>query len=129
MEEQKRKAAEESSDHKLREKKEERGARRTRAVPPAWWIRRSKVTTNRSRERNSEMTTETTTRKPGKNGRTRSAMLLSLAVGTALAGMVALAGTAQQAEAAFTQQDRLHLKPHHGHGRQTTPPATPRSSG
>ena len=50
------------------------------------------------------MTTLATTRKTGKNGRTRSAVLLSLAVGAALAGMVALAGTAQQAEAAFTQK-------------------------
>ena len=47
------------------------------------------------------MTTEATTRKTGRGGRTRSTVLLSLAVGTALAGMVALAGTAQQAEAAL----------------------------
>jgi Tol biopolymer transport system component len=50
------------------------------------------------------MTTEAKTRKTGKHGRTRSAVLLGLAVGTALAGMVALAGTAREAEAAFTQK-------------------------
>ena len=50
------------------------------------------------------MTTEATTRKTGKNGRTRRAVLLSLAVGAALAGMVALAGTAQQAEAALADK-------------------------
>jgi Tol biopolymer transport system component len=46
------------------------------------------------------VTTQATTRKNGKNGR-RSAVLLSLAVGAALAGMVALAGTAREAEAAL----------------------------
>ncbi len=48
------------------------------------------------------MTTEAKTRKTGKNGRTRRAVLLGLAVGTALAGMVAMAaGTAREAEATF----------------------------
>ena len=50
------------------------------------------------------MTTEATTRKTGKNGRTRSATLLSLAVGTALAAVTALPFTAQQADAAVTEK-------------------------
>jgi Tol biopolymer transport system component len=44
------------------------------------------------------------TRETGIDGRTRSALLLSLVLGAALAAVVALAGMARQAEAAFTEK-------------------------
>jgi Tol biopolymer transport system component len=47
------------------------------------------------------MTTQATAQRTESGARTRSAVLLSLALGTALAGMVALAGTAREAEATF----------------------------
>jgi len=50
------------------------------------------------------MTTEAKTRKTGKNGRTRSAVLLSLVVGVNLSTVVALGGTVRQAEAALTEK-------------------------
>jgi Tol biopolymer transport system component len=50
------------------------------------------------------MTTQTTTQRNGTDGKRRSTVLLSLALGAILAGMVALAGTAQQAEAALAEK-------------------------
>ena len=47
------------------------------------------------------MTTETTTQGNGTDGRTRSALLLSLLLGAALAALVALAGMAREAHATF----------------------------
>jgi Tol biopolymer transport system component len=54
---------------------------------------------NNSKERNSEMTTQAK-----RLGKRRSAAIASLVLGATLAGVVALAGPAQQAEAAFTEK-------------------------
>ena len=62
------------------------------------------IATNRSRGRESEVTTEVTTQKTGTDRKTRSAVLVALALGMALATLVALmalAGTAREAQAAF----------------------------
>lgn len=61
-------------------------------------------------ERYSAVTTEATTLKSEARSKRKSVVLLSLALGAALSATVALAGTARQAEAAFTgrnDDDRL----------------------
>jgi Tol biopolymer transport system component len=50
------------------------------------------------------MTIQTTIQKAQAQGKTRRSLLLGLGVGLALAGVVALAGTAQRADAAFTEK-------------------------
>ena len=78
----------------------------------------------RLREGNSAVRTQATTHKAEARGNTRSALFVVLALAAALAALVALAGTARQAEATFRsdlpgrqRQDRLLLGAHHGHGR------------
>ncbi len=74
------------------------------------------------------MTTEATTRKTGKNGRRRSAVLLSLAVGTALAASVAMTTTTPGAQAAITEKV-VFASNRTTALASTTPPAISRSSG
>ena len=50
------------------------------------------------------MTTQTTTKSTETGGKARRSVLLALVLGAALAVLVALAGTAQQADAAFTEK-------------------------
>jgi Tol biopolymer transport system component len=56
------------------------------------------------RERNSEVTTQATTQTIGTEGKSKRVVLASLALGAALGALVALAGTAQQAEAALADK-------------------------
>ena len=57
-----------------------------------------------SRERKSEVTTQATTQRAQAHGKRRSAALLGLGLGVVLAGVVALAGVTPQADAAFTEK-------------------------
>lgn len=60
--------------------------------------------TNVPREKESAVTTEVSTRIKGTDGGPKRAVLTSLALGAALAGMVAVAGPARQAEAALADK-------------------------
>src|SRR4051812_44807316 len=63
------------------------------------------IQTSRPVERNPEMTTHSTPRTTETVGRTKRVVLLSLALGSVLAAIMALvAGTARQAEAAFSEK-------------------------
>jgi Tol biopolymer transport system component len=65
---------------------------------------RSNVKTNELKERQPAVTSETTTQRSEKRSKRRGAVLLSLALGAALSAVVALAGTAPEAKAAFTEK-------------------------
>jgi Tol biopolymer transport system component len=60
------------------------------------------MATNGSTEGKTAVTTEAMTQRSSTKGRSRKAVLVSLALGMALAAMVATAGTVRQAEAALT---------------------------
>jgi Tol biopolymer transport system component len=62
------------------------------------------IATTGSRERNSDMTTQTTTQEIGTVGKARSTVLFTLLLAVVLSALVATAGTMRQAEAAVSNE-------------------------